>query len=156
MKIAFYLAKNGDWVDKLISLTTFSKYSHCELVFSDGEFGSASARDGGVRLKYIEQNDKWEIFELFELKNPDGSKITQRDAKDMHNWFIANDGQKYDWPGAIMSLFGLNCSSSNKKYCSYVCALLLGLYPTVTPQKLFKTLIKEKMIDQTQNLTMTK
>jgi hypothetical protein len=143
MKIAFYLAENGNWVDKLISFFTISKYSHCELVFSDGEFGSASARDDGVRLKYIEQDSKWEIFDL---KNEDGTEITPEQESACHFWFKLNEGQPYDWPGAMMSLFGVNWTSNDKKFCSYICAKLLELDPIVTPQKLYENLIEKKMI----------
>ena len=47
----FYKAKYGDWVDKIVSWHTKSPYSHCELVFSNGEFLSSSKRDGGVSIK---------------------------------------------------------------------------------------------------------
>lgn len=151
MKIAFYLAENGNWVDKTISFFTISKYSHCELVFADGEFGSSSARDGGVRLKYIEQNSKWDIFDL---KNPDGTEISEAHQQMMHDWFVMHTGEPYDWSGAVMSLFGVNWTSDDKKFCSYVCASLLGLDPIVTPQKLFKNLIKEEMIVWYENLAM--
>jgi hypothetical protein len=152
MKIAFYLAKNGNWQDKLISFFTISKYSHCELVFPSGEFGSASPRDGGVRLKYIEQNTKWEIFDL---KNPDGTEISVEQENICYLWFKLYEGQQaYDWPGAIMSLFGVNWTSDDKKFCSYVCAQLLELDPIVTPKKLFKNLSAAKMIEPLQNLML--
>jgi hypothetical protein len=143
MKIAFYIAENGMWLDKLISFFTVSKYSHCELVFSDGEFGSSSARDGGLRLKYIEQDFKWDIYDL---KNLDGSEISKEHETLIHDWFLKHAGEKYDWSGAIMSLFGVNWTSDDKKFCSYVCAALVGLDPIVTPQILYENLIKEKMI----------
>jgi hypothetical protein len=144
MRIAFYIAKNGTWLDKLIATLTFSKYSHCELVFSSGEFGSSSERDGGVRLKMIDQDSRWDIFDV---KNKDGTEITPEQEKTIHYWFLINDNQKYDWPGAIMSLFGVNWTSDDKKFCSYVCADMLGIDPIVTPQKLLENLIAFKMID---------
>ena len=151
MKIAFYIAKNGNWEDKLISYLTFSKYSHCELVFSTGEFGSSSARDGGVRLKYITQNDKWDIFDL---KNPDGTEISKELEDTIRYWFLLHKDLPYDWPGAVMSLFGVNWTSEDKKFCSYVCASLFGLDPIVTPQKLLKNLVAKKMIEPYQNLVL--
>jgi hypothetical protein len=145
MKIAFYIAKNGTLTDRFISAVTFSKYSHCELVFSTGEFGSASKRDDGVRLKYIDQNSHWDIFDL---RNEDGSEITLEQEKMIHYWFLINDGQKYDWVGAIGSYFGIDLTDEleEEKFCSYVCALHLGLDPIVTPQKLYKNLISHNMI----------
>jgi hypothetical protein len=143
MKIAFYIAKNGTITDKFISAVTSSKYSHCELVFSSGEFGSASKRDGGVRLKMIEQNSHWDIFDL---KNEDGSEITPEQEKMIHYWFLINDEQKYDWIGAVGAYFNIDIAVYDKKFCSYVCASLLGLDPIVTPQKLYKNLISYNMI----------
>lgn len=143
MKIAFYIAKNGTWLDKLISILTFSRYSHCELVFSTAEFGSSSARDGGVRLKYIDMDSHWDFFDV---KNEDGTEITLEQEKVIYYWFLVNDSQKYDWSGAIMSLFGINWTSDDKKFCSYVCASMLGVDAIVTPQKLYKNLIFFNMI----------
>lgn len=151
MKIAFYIAKHGDWTDKVISYFTISKYSHCELIFSNGEFGSSSARDGGVRVKFISQDYKWDIFDL---KNPDGTEISQEHEKMIRSWFSMHEKEPYDWPGAIMSLFSVNWTSDDKKFCSYVCASLLGMDPIVSPQKLFKNLSEEKMIEPYQNLMM--
>jgi len=145
MRIAFYIAKNGTLTDKFISAVTFSKYSHCEFVFSSGEFGSASKRDDGVRLKYINQNSHWDIFDL---KNEDGTEITLEQEKMIHYWFLINDGQKYDWCGAIGSYFGIDMTDENQKFCSYVCASLLGIDPIVTPQKLFENLISYNMIQK--------
>lgn len=141
MKIAFYLAENGNWVDKTISFFTISKYSHCELVFTDGVFGSSSSRDGGVRLKYIEQDSHWDIYDIYDLN------LTQEKERQMREWFITHTGEAYDWPGAIMSLFGVNWTSEDKHFCSEVCGDLLDLDPIVTPQKLFENLIEEKMIN---------
>ena len=143
MRIAFYIAKNGNKTDKFISAVTHSKYSHCELVFSSGEFGSASKRDNGIRLKYINQNSHWDIFDL---KNEDGTEITLNQEENIHYWFLINDGQRYDWSGAVMSFFGVDWTSEDKKFCSYVCADMLGINPIITPQKLYENLIAKKMI----------
>lgn len=141
MKIAFYRAEHGNWLDKLIAFITVSNYSHCELVFTDGVFGSSSSRDGGVRLKYIEQDSHWDIYDIYDLN------LTQEKERQMREWFITHTGEAYDWPGAIMSLFGVNWTSEDKHFCSEVCGDLLDLDPIVTPQKLFENLIEEKMIN---------
>lgn len=65
IKICFYKGFKGTFLDKMISLFTFSKYSHCELLLSDGYSYSSSNRDGGVRRKIIDYDpDKWDIFNL--------------------------------------------------------------------------------------------
>lgn len=132
MKIAFYKARYGDWVDKVISFVTFSRYSHCELVFPNGEFASSSPRDGGIRIKTIEQDVKWEIFDVHTTMN----------ENEIRKWFEENGSDTYDWIGAIMSVFGIMIKREDKKFCSYVCALMLGMYPAVTPGKLYKLLTK--------------
>lgn len=137
MKIAFYIAKHGTILDKFIAFITNSKYSHCELVFSDGVFGSASSRDNGVRLKKISLNYHWELFDL---------NVGKTEEDYMRYWFSINCGQKYDWPGSIMSVFGINWSTHDRKFCSYVCGALLGTDSIVTPEKLHKNLIRENII----------
>lgn len=130
MKIAFYLAKYGNTYDKAISITTFSKYSHCELVFSDGMCGSASPRDGGVRLKKITLDDHWHVFDL----------PTDLDEDFIRYWFAVNDDLKYDWIGAIASVVNIDLSSEGKRYCSQICGDLLWLDTTITPGGLFRKL----------------
>lgn len=135
MKIAFYKAWNGTWVDKLISLVTLSKYSHCEIVFSDGLCASSSARDGGVRFAQINLNSgNWDVFDLDMGMNYDETRIRQ--------WFINNDGDTYDWPAAIQSVFGVGQVKNDKKFCSQACAIVLDFYPAITPGKLYSELIK--------------
>lgn len=130
MKIAFYLAKYGNTYDKLISFTTGSPYSHCELVFSDGMCGSSSPRDGGVRLKYLNLDDHWVVYDLEYPFN----------ESQIRYWFKLNEGMKYDWVGAVASVLHIDLSEDNKRYCSQICAEMLGLESTVTPSGLLKDL----------------
>lgn len=136
MKIAFYNAKFGGSWDKLISLVTFSKFSHCEIVLSNGECWSSSYRDNGVRCKFINLGDHWEVYDL--NGNFDEGAIKY--------WFQLHDGDKYDVKGAVASLFHIGLSSENKKFCSEVCAMVLGIDPAITPQRLFKKLKQQKII----------
>ena len=131
MKIIFYKAKNGTLFDKFISLLSFSEYSHCELLFSDGLCMSASSRDGGVRIKKIEIDEHWDVYDL-----PEG----YYDEKAIRYWFASNIDDTYDWAGAVGSLVRLDLTTEDKKFCSYVCAICLGLDPIVTPGRLFKKL----------------
>lgn len=136
MKIAFYIGKYGTFYDKLISLVTFSKYSHCEIVFDSGVSASSSIRDGGVRFTKINFDYKWEIYDLH----------TDEFESEVIAWFKEHDGDKYDLLGAIGSLFHINLSSKDKKYCSEACATVLDLNSTITPAGLFKELSNLRMI----------
>lgn len=137
MKIAFYKAEYGNLVDFGISLASFSPYSHCELVFSDGMCGSASPRDGGVRLKLIEMNSHWDVFEI----------NTEIDEDVIRYWFTINDSEEYDMLGAIGSIAHIDLTSDNKKFCSYIAASVMGLDPIISPGGLFRLLKKKKMIN---------
>jgi hypothetical protein len=137
MKIIFYKAKHGRWIDKLIAMATFSKYSHCELLFPDGLCRSASKRDGGIRTKKIDIDYRWDCFDL----------TGEYDVAAMLYWFEINKNDTYDYYGPIGSMFGLDLTSENKKFCSYVCAIVLGLNPIITPGGLYRVLKKTGTIN---------
>ena len=126
MKLAMYKGK-GNFYDKLIRFVTLSSYSHCELVI-DGLCYSSSPRDGGVRMKYIYLDDNWYTFDL-------PTHYTKEQAL---SWFVENAGKKYDWVGAITSIFPFQFHAGNKYFCSEACANMLGLYDpkSYTPQQL--------------------
>lgn len=137
MKIAFYKGlKSKRLVDTVICLSTFSKYSHCEIVFSDGMSASSSRLDKGVRFKYIdyENSDKWDVYEIV---SPYGEEA----EKAIRYYFQINEGDTYNHAGAVLSAFGLALQKPNKKWCSEICAEVLGEKPT-TPGKLFRVLKK--------------
>ena len=136
MQIIFYKAKYGSFTDKLIAFFTRSKYSHVELVFSDGVCGSSSARDGGVRLKTIDMDSHWDIFDLPNVY----------DESAIRYWFYINDGDSYDWLGAISSVFRIDLTTEDKKFCSYTVAINLGLSPIRSPGSLYRTLVSQGTI----------
>lgn len=137
MNIAFYKSHNGKLLDKTISWVTSSQYSHCELIFTDGICASASPRDGGVRFKYINMGDRWDVFTLPDIFN-------EQIARD---WFIRHEDQKYDFIGALGSAFRLDLTSSTKKFCSYSCAMALCIpNPLMSPGELFTTLQNNRII----------
>ena len=136
MKIIFYKAEHGTFADKVISLFTRSKYSHCEILFSDGVCASSSPRDGGIRLKSIQIGDHWDVFELIGRYDEDAIKY----------WFMTNLGDSYDWLGAFGSVLSLDLTSEDKKFCSYSCAIVLGLDPIVSPGGLFRKLKRQCLI----------
>jgi len=121
MKIAFYKGlKYGNWLDKLICLGTMSRYSHCEIVFSDGVSASSSPRDGGVRFKNINySDDKWTLFDVIYPSDVDFEAMVR-----YH--FAVHEGDKYDYLGAFFSAFGIDASSDDRKFCSQICGLILG------------------------------
>lgn len=124
-------------MDKIVCLASLSIYSHCELVMSDGLCLSASKRDDGIRAKYINLNEKWHVYDL---------KGTYNEQSILY-WFFIHDGEDYDWRGAVGSVFGIDTSNPDKKYCSAFCALMLGITPTKTPGNLFRYLKKANLIN---------
>ena len=136
LKIAFYKAHNGNYLDKTISVLTISKYSHCEIVFSDGVCASSSSRDGGIRFKQITLGAHWDVYEV----------IGDYDEAAIRYWFTLHSDDAYDWWGAVGSLFCVDWTSEDYKFCSYACASVLGLDPITTPGKLYHTLKKLKTI----------
>jgi hypothetical protein len=137
VKIAFYIAKYGNWYDTIISFLTKSKYSHCEMVFSDGMCASSSPRDNGVRFKKIDlTNGKWDVFD-FKVALPEAA---------IRRWFINNDGDKYHWLGAVGSFINIDFYSSKKKFCSQACGIVLNRKRNQTPEELFQDLKSNNLI----------
>jgi hypothetical protein len=134
MQIAFYKANRGNLLDKLIGVFTFGKYSHCELILDDGLWATSSPRDGGVVMRYLEPSDKWDIFDLYVPYDVNTDLVKK--------WFDANDGDAYDYLGAFGSAFGLDLVSTQKKYCSQTCAIILGIDSTISPSSLYRKLKK--------------
>lgn len=91
----------GAWAfHVLVCVATLSRYSHTELVFgppdADGFSccASSSARDGGVRMKWIRLDPaRWHVVPLSGLH---GGVTTSAWA-----WFAGHDGQPYDRPGLV-------------------------------------------------------
>lgn len=136
MKVAFYYANKGSWLDRWIGLLTWGQFSHCEIVFSDGTCFSSSPRDGGTRFKKINfQPDHWEFIEL---------ELSYQDEDTVLAFCEGEVGKPYDWAGAIFRLPFMN----GRWYCSEVCveALERGGVPIdgssfwSTPNSLFEDL----------------
>ncbi len=109
----------ADWVIRTI---TRSKYSHCEIAYKPvGQNPlyvcySASARDGGVRVKEMElAADKWDLIALSPSVSQSARRLYERTG-----------GLGYDWPGAL----GVVLKSPHSKrrwFCSEWCAAAIGL-----------------------------
>jgi len=148
MKVAFYIAESGNFVDKIINLWTgFYGYSHCEIVFEN--FGptedyhkylccSAAPREGKVRFKEIDIYSKhWHVIDL-------DDDINENTAFDYVNKMI---GAKYDWKGILLYFIFMfiKKQDKNKWWCSeFVGNFLNEFYkPTkfrVSPNRLAKKL----------------
>jgi hypothetical protein len=136
MKIIFYKGWEGTITDKAICLWTLGRYSHLEIVGSDGYCYSASSRDGGVRRKKInyENSDKWDIFDL------------QINEDFLSKFFEETKHCKYDWVGIFLYHFLPFRIEDNKKwYCSEWISEILqhSGYPmktNLTPSGVFRNL----------------
>jgi len=120
MKIAFYKATkkgiNGIY-NKGVRWLEDGKYSHCELIFSNGISASSSFMDGGVRFKEIEYDlTKWDIFEL-----------PWADEQKALEYFKVNQGKPYNIRGNVHFLLGFVRGDSEGLFCSEACAEALGL-----------------------------
>lgn len=114
MRAAFYKGKKRIF-NRLVCWWTRGKYSHMELVFSDGLSASSSFIDGGVRYKHIEYSDaNWDFVEL----DCDESKVRQ--FIDLHL------GQKYDVLGIAGFVLGPLRDGRKKQFCSELCMSALG------------------------------
>lgn len=108
MRVAFYYASFGDYVDKFVAWYTGGPFSHCELVFSDGLCFSSSFRDGGVRYKLIDvSGNHWKLFD-----------IGIDNSRELHikSWCDQHVGKSYDLVGMIFPLFARN----DRWWCSEV------------------------------------
>jgi len=125
MKIAFYKAfqPRATKLDKLIAICTFGRYSHVELVFSDGVCFGTSPRDNGARFKKIEMKpEQWLTYDI---------PCTKEQEQNMRNHCLTLVGMGYDTVGAIFSAIPhIIIQDSNKIFCSEItinlCNLFLG------------------------------
>ncbi len=151
MQLIFFKAKCGNIWDKTISWFTKSEYSHVEIRFSDGMCFSSASLEYGVRFRYIDVNDCWDIIEL--------PNVSEEKEEMVKNWCMDQIGRNYDWFGIFGYIYGYvfgwshgckNClSDENCWYCSEICAYPLIAYgilnlPTnlITPGELY-SFIKE-------------
>jgi len=119
MRIAFYKGTDPGVLglaDRFVRWFMRGKYSHVELVFSDGVSASSSGADGGVRFKTIDLTpDDWDVFTLH---GPDESTTRQ--------WFTDHHGQPYDWLGDFGFVWRPTPTEKGKWFCSEAVAAALG------------------------------
>jgi hypothetical protein len=134
MKIAFYkgLHRDSSLLDKGICIASFSRYSHCEIVFSDGLCASSSWMDGGVRFKAINiGSGNWDVYGL---SIPDVQEALARSLFNLH------EGSGYDVRGAVAARFGVDWRAKDAFFCSGICAEACGIDSCQTPGSLFSHL----------------
>lgn len=103
--------------NRIVRLWTRGRYSHVEVVFSDGICGSASFVDGGVRYKRIGFDpSKWDFVELPAELEP----LARR-------YFDDHNGEGYDVMGNVRFLIGFLPDSRRRKFCSEAAAEAIGL-----------------------------
>jgi hypothetical protein len=140
VKIAMYKGPPKDALHQVghlaTRLRTWSKYSHCELVFGDPDlFGmsmcaSSSGRDGGVRFKRININSgRWDVYAL----------PNTYDEPYARQWFEDHKGAPYDHLALLWFVLPINSFDRSKRFfCSEAMAYALKIRRPhkIHPQKL--------------------
>lgn len=120
MHIAFYKANSpglAGLYNRAVRWWTGGKYSHVELIFSNGLSASSSFRDGGVRFKTIDYDmAKWDIYPLHNVNEAAALQ-----------WFQQHQGAPYDIVGNLHFLFNPIAGSVKKWFCSEAAAAALGV-----------------------------
>jgi hypothetical protein len=154
VRCAFYKGPGGSWfgniVDACIRWWTGSRYSHCELIFTDGSWFSC-ATDGAMHVRFrdpatVPQGadflNNWDIIRV--------PVVAAAEAK-MRPYALSLVGEAYDWEDIVGSLIvpaGLH--KADRQDCSRVVAtiLLIGGIPLTqkpwwySPGNLYRELAK--------------
>lgn len=131
MFIAFY--KGNGFVSRLIKFWTRSKYSHCELVFSNGSSFSADTKmpmhTRFANSKYMVAAE-WDFIHI---------AVTKEGETKIKNFCIDELRCAYDWTGIVLSQFiPLGYHNKTKWFCSEVCVAALqtiGMLPGIKPNR---------------------
>lgn len=110
ISIAFYKGE-GKFVDRLIRWWTDGKYSHCELVFPDGQYFSADAWQNKVRYEKVNANqENWDFAEL---------DLTAKEELVVREWCDSQEGKKYDYLAILgCQVFRWDIQDKNRYFCS--------------------------------------
>ncbi len=147
MKVAFR-KKCHTIYSRIICFWTFGKYSHSELVFSDGKSFSSDESDGGTRWKdSIMTAEEWDFIEV---------PCTKSQEKEIRRFCEGEDGLQYDMVGIGFSFLPvpIGWQSAEKWFCSEICVAALqqigyltGYTPSrISPNKLYKILKNERRL----------
>lgn len=143
MKLAFYKAfqKQATWLDRFIAIVTLGKYSHVEVVFSDGMSFSISPREKVCRFKRIDFNpNNWEFIDL---------TVTRKEEDYIRAMAYKYLDCTYDYIGAVTSATPICLQVSSEMFCSELAIELIRNSKTYSqlqdgcrysPNKLFKSI----------------
>ncbi len=98
---------------RLVQKGSFRRVTHVEAILEehpDGKvtIGSASLRDGGVRVKTVKLNpDHWIIID-----------VPSWDVQQSQRWFVKNAGKKYDKRGAFVSWLPFTWDAEDEYFCN--------------------------------------
>lgn len=147
MKIAFFKSEYGNWFDKLISLWTLGKFSHCEIIDDDGISYSISGtkKTETVYKRIFDEEYKWVIIDISNMQ-----KSYKFNPKFLYNFYVETLNSKYDWFGIFLKFVFNKEVDNNKYYCSEWCVVALNgifginhyLSPHGSPNRLYKELKK--------------
>jgi hypothetical protein len=117
MQIAFYKAP-GKFIDRAIRWWTKGKYSHCELVFSNGDWFSADAWQNKVRFERVRPNpEHWDIVDL---------AVTLKEELLIRAWCDSQEGKGYDYIGVVLTqVLSLDIEDPKRYFCSELCVAAL-------------------------------
>ena len=120
MEVALYKGTRPGWqglYNRLGRVMDHGPYSHMELVLPNGLSASASALEGGVRIKDIGYStpENWDFIQIPDAYGPQ-----------VESWFSQHLGQPYDVWGNIKFCFGFVSDSSDRWFCSEAGMAALG------------------------------
>ena len=108
-------AKGANYIDTAISWFSRSKYTHVELVLSDGYMYSSSPRDDGVRRKkHIKDDSSWDYIAV------------DADEANILKFYEMTKKSDYDIKGIFGFVFPVSDRTS-KWFCSEWCANALKI-----------------------------
>jgi len=141
MQVIFYKAMYGNFFDKLIAWWTSSfddkisgkwrqSYSHCEILFDDGQMFSASQYENLTRFKKCNTDSKvWKHVDI---------KCTMHQIEEVRSFCVRNSGRMYDYLGVLGFIICIQ-DDKHKWFCSEIvtaalldCTIIFGLKPSKT------------------------
>lgn len=114
--LAFYRG-GTTWLDFAIRMATRSKYSHCEVLFTDNYWASSSYDMRGVYCRQYIPIDTWDYIAV---KLPYGAEAVRYYCESLV-------GAPYDYYGAVRFVLPVVPERLDSWFCSELCACVLVL-----------------------------
>ena len=98
---------------RIVQKGSFQRVTHVEAILEEHDdgtvtIGSASLRDGGVRVKTVKLNpDHWIIID-----------VPSWDVQQAQRWFADHAGEGYDWRGAFVSWLPFTWNREKEHFCN--------------------------------------